>query len=162
MKLALVGLFGWSIYSELAGQDNRNAHRHELYGVWIVDSFSLDGVELVKTSDAARWHRIAFNPQGVWMVPMAGDKEGLSLKVNADNREIIVDLDDDILDKDRKKDKDGKSDKETWKYNRPTPEKLEIDGVHRGKRFHVASHLAPDPLLITRGFRWINEAPFNR
>ena len=44
----------------------------------------------------------------------------------------------------------------------PDPEKLEIDGVHRGKRFHVASHLAPDPLLIARGFRWINEAPFNR
>jgi hypothetical protein len=28
--------------------------------------------------------------------------------------------------------------------------------------FLVAGHLAPEPLLATRGFRWINDEPFNR
>lgn len=127
-----------------------------------IDSFSLEGVELTNATDAARWQKVAFNPRGVWIFPMTGVREGLPLKVDADNREIIVDLNDRTLDKDRKKDNDGKSDKETWKYTRPTPDHLEIDGVHRGKRFHVAMHVAPDPLLITRGFHWINEVPFNR
>jgi hypothetical protein len=93
---------------------------------------------------------------------MLGRREGLEQKVDADKHEITVTLDDEHLDKDRPKNKDGKPDQETWTYRRPTPDRLELDGVHRGKRFHVAAHLAPPSLLMTRGFRWINEAPFNR
>src|SRR5262249_62067263 len=52
--------------------------------------------------------------------------------------------------------------RETWKYSRPAPDQLVIDGVHAGKYLHVALHRAPDGLLVTRGFHWINEAPYNR
>jgi hypothetical protein len=37
-----------------------------------------------------------------------------------------------------------------------------IDGVHLGKSLHVALHAAPPTRLLTRGFHWIDEAPFNR
>jgi hypothetical protein len=51
---------------------------------------------------------------------------------------------------------------ETWRYSRPAPDRLTLDGVHFGKPLHATLHLAPPSLLMTRGFRWINEAPFNR
>jgi hypothetical protein len=37
-----------------------------------------------------------------------------------------------------------------------------LDGVHLGKTLHVTLRLAPDPLLVTRGFHWINDRPFSR
>jgi len=37
-----------------------------------------------------------------------------------------------------------------------------IDGVHLGRSLHVTLHRHPDGLLVTRGFHWINEVPFNR
>jgi len=101
-----------------------------------------------------------FNPYSVWIFPMIGFREGLTLKVDADNREIIVDLNDRILDKDRKKDKDGKSDQETGSTSaRPRSprdrRRAPRQALPRG------GHLLPEGLLVTRGFRWINEAPFN-
>jgi hypothetical protein len=33
-----------------------------------------------------------------------------------------------------------------------------IDGVHLGQ----ALHAPPAPLLVTRGFHWVNESPFSR
>jgi hypothetical protein len=50
---------------------------------------------------------------------------------------------------------------DTWRYSRPTPDRLVIDGVHLGRSLHVALHRAPS-LLMTRGFHWINEVPFHR
>ena len=51
---------------------------------------------------------------------------------------------------------------QTWHYARPAPDRLVIDGVHRGASLHVMLHPAPAPLLVTRGFHWINESPFSR
>ena len=39
---------------------------------------------------------------------------------------------------------------------------LTIDGVHRGKPIHVTLTRQPPPLLVSRGFHWIQEFPFNR
>ena len=55
-----------------------------------------------------------------------------------------------------------KKQEETWQYTRPAPDRLVIDGVHLGKSLHVTLHAAPEPLLVTRGFHWINESPFSR
>jgi hypothetical protein len=52
--------------------------------------------------------------------------------------------------------------KETWTYTRPAPDRLVIDCVHRGKKLHVRLHREPEGLLMTRGFHWINEVPYNR
>jgi uncharacterized membrane protein YphA (DoxX/SURF4 family) len=160
-KLALLGLMAWKLYAESTDSRNVDIRLHELQDVWLVDSFTLDGVEGAAT-DPARWQRLAMNPYSVWIFAMVGHQELLPFKVDADNRELTVTLRDRLLDKDRPKNQDGKPDQEIWKYRRPTPDHLEIDGVHRGKRFHAAAHLAPAPPLLTRGFRWINEAPFNR
>jgi hypothetical protein len=161
-KIAILALMAWSLYRTLAGHLRQNDRLHELQDLWIVDSFTLDGVERTSAIDPERWQRVGINRQGIWLVNVLGRREGMEQKVDAEKHEITVDLDDDILDKDRPKSKDGKPEQEIWKYRRSAPEHLEIDGVHRGKRFHAAMHLAPPSLLMTRGFHWINEEPFNR
>lgn len=50
----------------------------------------------------------------------------------------------------------------TLDYSRPAPDRLVIDGVHLGHALHIALHAAPAPLLVTRGFHWVNESPFSR
>jgi uncharacterized membrane protein YphA (DoxX/SURF4 family) len=161
-KIAILALMAWSLYRELAGNLRRNDRLHELQDLWVVDSFTLDGVERTSAIDPERWQRVAINRQGIWLVNMLGRREGMEQKVDAEKHEITVDLDDEILDKDRPKTKDGKPEQEIWTYQRSAPDRLEIDGVHRGKRFHAAMHLAPPSRLMTRGFHWINEEPFNR
>jgi hypothetical protein len=161
-KLAMLAVMAWGLYSSLAGSLRHNGRLHELQDVWLVDSFTLDGVDRASATDPERWQKVAINRQGIWLVSMLGRREGLTQKVDADKHEITVDLDDHVLDKDRPKNKDGKSDQEIWKYKQPAPGQLEIDGEHRGRRFHVAAHLAPESLLMTRRFHWINEEPFNR
>jgi hypothetical protein len=153
-KLVLLGLMAWRIYATMSEQLGGNTRKHELQDSWVVDSFLIDGVELTAT-DPLRWQKLAFNPAGLAIHPVVGEREFFGLKVDADNREITVRVRD-------PKNKDAKPVPEIWKYRRPTPDHLEIDGVHRGKRFHAAAHVAPPGLLLTRGFRWINEAPFNR
>jgi hypothetical protein len=51
---------------------------------------------------------------------------------------------------------------ELWRYAHPERERLVIDRVANGVRLHITLTREPEPLLMTRGFHWINESPFNR
>ena len=56
----------------------------------------------------------------------------------------------------------------TWKatlaYQRPTPTQLSLDGEVDGKRIQMAMtlHDLQKFLLISRGFNWVQEQPFNK
>ena len=49
-------------------------------------------------------------------------------------------------------------------YERPTPERLVLEGVLQGDTLsiHLKKFDAQNFLLMNRGFHWINEFPFNR
>ncbi len=53
----------------------------------------------------------------------------------------------------------------TWTYTlggtaeRPT---LVVEGTYKDRRFRAEATREPPPLLVTRGFHWINEVPYNR
>jgi hypothetical protein len=54
---------------------------------------------------------------------------------------------------------------EVWTYTLSAgaePATLVLDGAFHGKQIHAELRREPDPLLVTRGFHWINEIPFNR
>lgn len=151
-KLGMIASIAWSVYSSFAGRPNRNDHVHELYGTWIVDTFIADGIEHPPlTTDPDRWRACTANPRSLGIALMTGEREGGGLKVDAERRTITLEP-------------SGKTGAktETWTYTRPSPDHLVIDGVHGGKYLHVALHLAPASPLLTRGFHWINEVPFNR
>jgi hypothetical protein len=151
-KLGMIASIAWSLYSSFAGRPNRNDHVHELYGTWIVDTFVADGVEHPPlTTDPDRWRACTANPRSLGISLMTGERDGGGLTVDAENRTITLAS-------------NGKTGAKTeiWKYTRPSPDHLVIDGVHGGKYLHVALHLAPTSPLLTRGFHWITEVPFNR
>lgn len=157
-KLVVIALFVVRVGLYAQGP-SRNDHIHELWGNWAVDRFTADGVEHAPlTTDPVRWRAMTANARIVVIWLVSGDTDPPSSrhdryyrwKVDATNHTIAVTI-------------DAKADaKETWRYTRPAPDRLVIDAVHLGKTLHVELHREPEALLRTRGFRWINEAPFNR
>jgi hypothetical protein len=139
------------------GLRQRDAHRHELYGTWVVDTFAADGVEHPPlTTDPVRWHSLTAHPAVVRIRLMPGEpdppdpvRDYYVWKVDETRHTVTLTID------------AGRQLAETWRYSRPAPDRLVIDGVHLGKSLHVALHAAPPPRLLTRGFHWISDAPFN-
>jgi uncharacterized membrane protein YphA (DoxX/SURF4 family) len=158
-KVAMIGSLAVGQYLQFAGQPSRNDHTHELYGNWVVDGFVIDGVEHPPlTTDPVRWESWSANPTYMQIWLMDGTFEGRNgpergwygLEVDPAAHTITVTID------------SAKQIKETWTYARPTPDRLVIDCVHRGKTLHVTLRREPEGLLMTRGFHWINEVPYNR
>jgi uncharacterized membrane protein YphA (DoxX/SURF4 family) len=159
-KLALIGVITYDLYTSFSARPSYADHVHELYGNWIVDSFVADGVEHPPlTTDPVRWETWSASPRYMQIWLMDGTFEGrremplrgwYDVKVDAAAHTITV-----TVDYNTKR-------TENWTYQRPSPDHLVIDCVHGGRSLHVALHLEPDGLLVTRGYHWINEVPFNR
>ena len=141
------------------GRPGHEDHLHEVYGDWAVDSFVIDGVDHPPVlTDPVRWESWSANPRysQIWL--MDGSFEGrnestrgwYTIKVDPAAHTIEVTVDSD------------KQTKETWNYVLASPDHLVIDCVHRGKSLQVAMHRRPAGLLLSRGFHWINEVPYNR
>lgn len=156
VKALLIGLSALHLYLELAAALSWERPRHELHGIWVVDKLVIDGTERPPLlTDAERWHKLYFSEHSGGLRPMSGPLMRFGTTVDPAGRTITV--------------KTGPLQAETWTYvlgaaqqggdPRPT---LVIDGTFRGKPFHAELHREPDPLLITRGFHWINDIPFNR
>ncbi len=123
---------------------------HELHGIWVVEKLVVDGTERPPLlTDTGRWHKIYFTEFGATARPMDGPLVRLAATVDPARRTIAIKVDGD----------------EVWRYtlsidgDRAT---LVLDGTFRGKPLHAELRREPDPLLVTRGFHWIQETPFNR
>ena len=61
-----------------------------------------------------------------------------------------------------------KRDDPAWKsslvYQRPAPDRLTLEGTLEGHKVRASLHRVDESkfLLLTRGFHWVNEDPFNR
>jgi len=159
VKLVFVASLGYWICVPYAKRPSHDDHRHELYGNWIVDRFVRDGVEHPPlTTDPVRWESWSASPAYMQIWRMNGTFEGRTdyergwydINVDPTAKTITVVID------------DKQKTKEVWTYVRPAPDQLVIDGVHRGATLHLALHREPDGVLVTRGFHWYNEMPFNR
>ena len=159
-KLVLIALMVVNVYLRYGRRPPHDDRVHELYGNWIVDRFVRDGVEHPPlTTDPVRWESWSASPRYMQIWLMDGTYEGRSelpvrgwyeLKVDPSAHTIAVTID------------ARRKIQETWTYSRPAPDRLIIDGVHRGSSLHLTLHLEPEGVLMTRGFHWINEVPYNR
>ena len=149
--LALTAGIAAGLYAQFSDRPDVNARGHELYGTWIVDTFTANGVEHPPlTTDPDRWRVCVFNAHNLGLRPMAGKGQGFPIEVDARAGTIAL-----TVDRATKR-------QETWRYTRPGSDHLVIDAVHGGAYLHVTLHPEPEPLLTSRGFHWINEIPFNR
>jgi hypothetical protein len=116
----------------------------------VVDRLVLDGTERPPLlTDAGRWHKIYFSERGAAVRPMDGLLVRFVAKVDPAQRTIAIKLQDD----------------EVWRYTLPTDGEratLVLDGTFGGKPVHAELRRESDPLLVTRGFHWVQEYPFNR
>jgi hypothetical protein len=123
---------------------------HELHGVWAVDRMSIEGVERPPLlTDTERWHKLHVSQIAVAVRPMDGPVS--RFRATIDPAQDRIELNQEDL-------------HETWRYTlvRGEPDALVVEGSHRGKAFRAELHREPPPLLVTRGFHWIQEFPFNR
>ncbi|MGC1291952.1 MAG: hypothetical protein WA855_11795, partial [Candidatus Acidiferrales bacterium] len=127
-----------------------------LYGIWNVEDFTLDGQSRPPlTTDAARWRRLVFDfPQYVSIQDMDEDTSHLySAKIDMNAKTVALTS---FTDK-------------NWKANfsfaQPAPSQLVLDGsTTDGHKIHAQLELFDRSkfLLVSRGFHWISEHPFNR
>lgn len=157
LRTAMVVGFVW--YALNDAQDGRKnfgdlAPRSPLRGIWNVDELTIDGVvQPPLLTNATRWRRMVFD-----------STRGISIHlVNNERNRFGIELDDAkksfVLRK-----RDDPAFTAPFRYTRPDPRTLVVDGTMDGKQIHATMKLDAEKefLLRTRGFHWINETPFNR
>jgi uncharacterized membrane protein YphA (DoxX/SURF4 family) len=125
-----------------------------LYGIWNVDQLSIDGqLRPPLLTDYDRWRRVIFDfPTAMAFQRMddSFDRYGTAISVN--NRTLAFTKDSD------------KSWKATFSFQRVAQDQLILDGSMDGHKIHMQLQLVDRNkfLLISRGFHWVQEYPFNR
>lgn len=127
--------------------------RSPLRGIWEAEEFRVDGSILPPaTTEPERWRRVVFDYPRMIVIQLMNDKRqryGLELNESAGTMEIT---------------RREPSMKTTFKYTRPEPGRITMEGSLDGRKILASIRLVehPDFLLNSRGFHWINEVPFNR
>ncbi|HYO13109.1 MAG TPA: hypothetical protein VE685_07950 [Thermoanaerobaculia bacterium] len=150
-----VGLTGLILYSSWQGSQywRDPALRSPLYGIWEVEELALNGEPRPPLlTDASRWRHVVFDSRRfVSVLPMDGSRVRYRLALDTTSRRLTL----------------TKTGDSQWKseisYQRPEPGLLLLNGTFDGQP--LRARLRRDQrefLLVTRGFHWINERPFNR
>src|SRR5215471_2902424 len=126
-----------------------------LYGIWSVEEFTVDGeLRPPLLTDDLRWQRVIFDryPGVVAMQKMSGERVRYVLDLDVAKKKFTL----------------SKRADPKWKseltVEQPQPELVLLDGKMDGRQVHAKLRRQPESkfLLLSRGFHWINEVPFNR
>ncbi len=129
------------------------APRSPLRGIWNVDELTENGaVRPPLVTDTTRWRRVVFDDPVYDSILLMNDVR-LRFKVKVDEKKRTVSY-------------TGRAPERTSftiSYARPNSDTLVLDGLVQGRQIHAVCHRSTaTDLLLTRGFHWINEYPFNR
>ncbi|MGB8540615.1 MAG: hypothetical protein WCD49_03160 [Candidatus Acidiferrales bacterium] len=149
----LVGINAYGSWSEWhtfgAGRP-----KSALYGIWSVEQLSIDGqTRSPLLTDYDRWRRVIFDfPERVSFQRMDDSYAGYGASINANDKTLAL----------------TKGDDKNWKadfhFQRAAQEQLTMDGNMDGRAIHMQLQLVDRNkfLLVSRGFHWIQEYPYNR
>ena len=149
---------GLEVYNSAQGwnQYGPGAPKSPLYGVWDVDSMSIDGeLRPPLTTDTLRYSHAVFQAlNGVISFQKMNQKfDRFTGKIDTVQHTLTL----------------QKGTDSTWKpvplsYERPSPTRLAFEGDLGGKHVRMAmtQHDLNDFFLISRGFNWVQEFPVNR
>ena len=151
--LFLIGMnaYGsWVLWHQFGGGSPKSA----LYGVWNVDQLVIDGQPRPPLmSDQQRWRRAIFDvPTRAAFQKMDESLARYGAAINPSDNTLKL----------------TKNDDQNWKanftYTRPAPDRLVLEGEIDGHQEKMELQLADRSklLLVSRGFHWIQEYPFNR
>lgn len=144
-KIFVLAVLVYSIRESVTASRAWVRSPNELVGIWKVDTFSDGGVEVldVVTNDK-RWCKLLVTEWGVRAKSCGDVSAPLLAEVLPAAQGILVT-------------NPQTQSVELWHYRR-NGDHLVIDAG----RLHVTLTRAPAPLLVTRGFHWVQELPFNR
>jgi hypothetical protein len=157
LRTLLVASFaGWTLWNatESRAKFGDTAPKSPLYGIWNVEEFAVDGkARPPLVTDETRWRRLVFDyPKMLGIQLMSDSRQRYLLELDTEKR--ILGL--------------AKRDDPGWKatlgYQQPEPDVLIVDGKLDGRSI-LAKLRRNDPkefLLMSRGFHWVSEYPFNR
>jgi hypothetical protein len=137
---------GWTQYGG-------GAPKSPLYGIWNVDRMSIDGqIRSPLLTDYDRWRRVIFDRPGAMALQRMNDTVvfyGVAIDASAGSIAPTQPAN-------------------AWttplRFQRSAPDRLILDGDMNHHRVHMELRLFDrnDFLLVTRGFHWVQEYPFNR
>ncbi len=158
MLQALLGIYlvGMNVYNGVGiwRTYGPGRPRPSLYGIWDVEQMSIDGqIHPPLLTDNDRWRRVVFDS----MTRTSFQKMDESFASYGSS----------LNDKDQTLSLTNAGDK-AWKadftFNRSTPGQLALDGTMDGHKIHMQLKLFDHSklMLVSRGFHWINDFPFQR
>jgi len=125
-----------------------------LYGIWDVSEMSVDGqIRSPLLTDYGRWHRAIFDfPESLSFQRMDGSFVGYAAAIKTDKKTIALT---------KYNDKKWNA---AFSYARQAPDQMTLDGSMDGHKVHMILKLVDREkfLLVSRGFHWVQEYPFNR
>ncbi|HKN74772.1 MAG TPA: DoxX family protein [Candidatus Acidoferrum sp.] len=141
---------GWDAWHTYGG----GRPKSPLYGIWNVSELSIDGqVRSPLLSDYDRWQRVVFDfPERVSFQRMDDSFAGYGATINTNEKTIAL----------------TKNIDKNWKANftfeRVAEDQLILDGDMDSHKIRMKLQLVDHKksLLVSRGFHWIQEYPFNR
>jgi hypothetical protein len=132
----------------------REAPKPPLYGMWNVEELRVDGkVRPPLVTDETRWRRVFFSAPGRFSIQLMSDSR--------QRYNLVLDETKRTLDISKRGDPNWKT---TLVYRRLKPDVLIVEGPFDGQEVQARLRRTEPPefVLVTRGFHWINERPFNR
>jgi uncharacterized membrane protein YphA (DoxX/SURF4 family) len=149
----LIGMNSLSDY-KLWHQYGPESPKSALYGIWNVDQMAVDGqIRSPLINDYGRWRRLVFDsPIRMSFQRMDDSYVGFGAAIDTNKKTLAL----------------TKNDDKNWKANfifeRPVQDRLTLDGEMDGHKTHFDLHLMDRSkfLLVSRGFHWVQETPFNR
>jgi hypothetical protein len=141
---------GWSAWYTHGG----GRPKSPLYGIWNVDELSLDGhLRSPLLIDYGRWRRAVFDfPNSMAFQRMDDSFARYGASINTTDKTLAL----------------TKGGDPAWKANftfqRAAEDQLILDGNMDNRKVHMQLHRVDHSkfLLVSRGFHWIEEYPFNR
>jgi hypothetical protein len=128
--------------------------RSTLYGIWTVDEFTVDGSERPPLiADKERWRRVVFDHPKSMAIQLMSDSR-LRFGLNLDEDKKTLEL--------------SKFTEPEWKasftFEHNEPDSLALEGTLNGKKLRAKCNRidTSEFRLVSRGFHWINEFPYNR
>jgi hypothetical protein len=158
-----IGLAAFTVFSLYGAYQANKTYAHlapkpPLHGVWEVEEFVMDGsVRPPLLTDTERWRQVLFEYPEYVSFQLMQKSEGRSrrnygLKVDSKKKTLTLQT----LDTAKKE--------TVFSYRQPKPGILTLEGTLEGKEIRARLRRIDESefLLISRGFHWINELPFNR
>jgi hypothetical protein len=155
-NLLLVGMLTWFHVQDGISQSRSRgilAETPPLEGIYVVDSFVQDGVADRDNEDAARWVRVGLNMPAITTIQRAnGEAVRMLMAIDTVARTVSF------------YDRGGQPPTPPqFDYTEPEDGVLRLEGTFEDAPTMVEMRKVERGALLTdRGFRWINEFPFNR